>query len=303
MTLQGKVNASSLNLRDAPTLSASIVEVLSTNVVVEILSTVTGAAYDIPSGGSSSKWHGVRINGKTGFVAAFFITPVSPSGSGILAGSIEKAPAGLLGFDCASKLTPSIIQKFVSDPDDFKYCLRYLSLSDQKVSVDLSPQEAEDILDAGLALSPVQRVRLSGWVATGALGTTTGDNAAKNAKFIGFPSGVNVWLDLEGVKAGTPAASVTAYCNNWFDEVAKKGYIPGIYVGSGAILNGSQLAALKFEHYWKSGSTVPDIPGRGYQLIQTIPNPPLGEARHGITIDFDRTRTDDKGDQVLWLKR
>lgn len=299
--MQGKVTASSLNLRNAPNLSASIIEVLPTDTIVEILSTVTGGKYDLPSGGSSSKWHGIRVDSKTGFVAAFFISPIAPPGS--LAGNIEKAPAGLLGFDCASKLTPSIIRKFVEDPDGFKFCLRYLSLRDQRVNVDLSVQEAENILDAGLALSPVQRVRFAGWVATGELGTTTGKNAAQNAKFIGFPPGINVWLDLEGVKSGTPAANVKVYCNNWFDEVAKEGYVPGIYVGAGAILTGSQLANLKFEHYWKSGSTVPDIPGRGYQLIQTIPNPPIGEPRHGITIDFDRTRTDDQGDQVLWLRR
>jgi hypothetical protein len=96
---------------------------------------------------------------------------------------------------------------------------------------------------------------------------------------------------------------VIAYCNNWFDEVVAKGYVPGIYVGAGAILTGTQLANLKFQHYWKSGSIVPKIPDRGYQLIQTIPNPPLGELRHGIPIDFDLTQTDSLGGQVIWLRR
>jgi hypothetical protein len=120
---------------------------------------------------------------------------------------------------------------------------------------------------------------------------------------IGFPPGINVWLDLEGVRSGTSASNVIAYCNNWFDEVAAKNYVPGIYVGADAILTDTQLANLKFEHYWKSGSIVPSIPGRGYQLIQTIPNPPLGELRHGIHIDLDKTQTDSQKDQVLWLKR
>jgi hypothetical protein len=97
--------------------------------------------------------------------------------------------------------------------------------------------------------------------------------------------------------------SVNAYCNNWFDEVAAKSYVPGIYVGADAILTGTQLSNLKFRHYWKSGSTVPSIPGRGYQLIQTIPNPPLGLLRHGIHIDFDATQTDSLGGQVIWLRR
>ena len=54
-------------------------------------------------------------------------------------------------------------------------------------------------------------------------------------------------------------------------EVEGAGFVPGVYVGAGAILTGSELFwRLTTKHYWKSGSRVPDIPHRGYQLIQTI---------------------------------
>ncbi len=297
---QGKVTASSLNLRTAPNTSSPILASLPTGKIVDILNPVTGSSFSLPSGGTSNQWYDVQVDGQRGFVAAFFVQLLAPPGG--LQGNIEKAPPGLKGFDCASKLNSSLISQFVSDSDNFSYCLRYLSLGVQQVNVDLSTQEAQQILSAGLALSPVQRVRRAGWVATGALGTTTGQNAANNAQSIGFPPGINVWLDLEGVKSGTPANDVIAYCNNWFDEVAAEGYVPGIYVGANAILTGTQLANLKFEHYWQSGSTVPNIPGRGYQLIQTIPNPPLGELRHGIHIDFDKTQMDSDGNQVIWLQ-
>lgn len=297
---QGKVTASTLNLRTAPNTASSTLASLPTGKVVDILSTVTGGNYPVSSG-TSNQWHNVRVDGQTGFVAAAFIQPLAPPGT--LQGNIELAPPGLIGFDCASKLNPTLISKFANDPKNFRYCLRYLSLGTQQTNVDLSRQEAEDILASGLALSPVQRVRTSGWIPTGSLGTTTGQNAANNAVSVGFPAGINVWLDLEGVKAGTSASNVIAYCNNWFNEVAAKGYVPGIYVGANAILTGTQLANLKFQHYWKSGSTVPSIPGRGYQLIQTIPNPPMGELRHGIHIDYDETQTDSLGGQVIWLSR
>ena len=297
---QGKVTASTLNLRTAPNTASSTLASLPTGKVVDILSTVTGGNYPVSSG-TSNQWHNVRVDGQTGFVAAAFIQPLAPPGT--LQGNIELAPPGLIGFDCASKLNPTLISKFANDPKNFRYCLRYLSLGTQQTNVDLSRQEAEDILASGLALSPVQRVRTSGWIPTGSLGTTTGQNAANNAVSVGFPAGINVWLDLEGVKSGTSASNVIAYCNNWFNEVAAKGYVPGTYVGANAILTGTQLANLKFQHYWKSGSTVPSIPGRGYQLIQTIPNPPMGELRHGIHIDYDETQTDSLGGQVIWLSR
>ena len=90
-----------------------------------------------------------------------------------------------------------------------------------------------------------------------------------------------------------------AHCNAWFAEVAGAGFIPGIYVGANAILTGNELFwRLQTEHYWKSGSTVPDIPQRGYQLIQTIID---GDEIDGVAIDRNLTKTDNLSGTVLWL--
>jgi len=51
---------------------------------------------------------------------------------------------------------------------------------------------------------------------------------------------------------------------------------------------------LKTTHYWKSGSTVPDIPHRGYQMIQTIK---AGQ------VDRNVVKDDDFGNAVLWLTK
>lgn len=214
-----------------------------------------------------------------------------------LNGSVQKAASGLKGFDADTIITAETAAKFVAD--GYSFCGRYLSLGPQS-SPDLTPQEANDILDSGLALIPVQHVRMPGWHPTMELGQSTGVQAGENAKAVGFPPGVNVWLDLEGIASGTSAEDVIQYCNAWYDSVEQFGYVPGIYVGADSVLNGEQLYEnLKFAHYWKSESTVPEVSVRGYQLVQHFdPNPV-----NGIGIDIDNTQDDNLGGQVLWLKR
>jgi hypothetical protein len=70
-------------------------------------------------------------------------------------------------------------------------------------------------------------------------------------------------------------------------------------VGAGAILTGNELFwRLTTKHYWKSGSRVPDIPHRGYQLIQTIIR---NDKIEGVAIDRNLTKTDNFGGSVLLL--
>ena len=98
---------------------------------------------------------------------------------------------------------------------------------------------------------------------------------------------MNVWLDLEGVRHSAAAQDVIEYCNAWFEQVETAGYTTGIYVGASAILSGDQLFFnLRTKHYWKSGSAVPDIPHRGYQMIQRIVP---GDSVAGVLIDRNLT--------------
>jgi hypothetical protein len=143
----------------------------------------------------------------------------------------------------------------------------------------------------------VQHVRMPGWSPTAFMGQTDGANAASNAQALGFPAGVNVWCDLEGVNNASLAADVTGYCTAWFKAVSAAGFVPGLYVGANCILNGQQLYALPFENYWKSISKVPVLPARGFQMIQTVVPQPV----NGIGIDRNVTQTDSEGGQALWL--
>jgi hypothetical protein len=95
----------------------------------------------------------------------------------------------------------------------------------QQNANDLSAAEALDLLNAGLALMPVQHVRGAGWIPTAALGASDGVHAAYHAFVIGFAPGVNVWCDLEGVQPGASAQHVIDYCNSWYDAVNAAGYV------------------------------------------------------------------------------
>ena len=139
-----------------------------------------------------------------------------------LPGKVVAAPPGVHGFDTNSVLNRSICE--VAKARGFEFCIRYVSRQDVQPTGDLSEAEANVILSAGLALMPVQHVAPENWSPSRALGIRNGKNAAKHARQIGFPEGVNVWLDLEGAKTSTPHETMIAYCNAWFAEVEGAGF-------------------------------------------------------------------------------
>src|SRR5215831_19777119 len=211
----------------------------------------------------------------------------------LLPGIVQAANAGLLGLDTDGIVTPAKAADFFAR--GLRYCIRYVSRVAKQGPDDLSAAEALDILNSGLALMPVQHVRDSGWIPSAELGASDGVHAAYHAFVIGFPRGVNVWCDLEGVSQDSPAQQVVNYCNAWYDAVVAAGYVPGLYVGADAILDGQALRfRLKFAHYWKSLSNVPEIVGRGYQMVQSAE-----QIVDDISLDQDRTQVDSLGDRVL----
>jgi hypothetical protein len=145
---------------------------------------------------------------------------------------------------------------------------------------------------------PVQHVRLPGWIPTGALGTADGTHVSAHVTAIGFPPGVNVWLDLEGVDILTPTQAIMDYCNNWAGVISSAGCVPGLYVGVPSGLTGKQLGQLDFVHYWKSESgSTPTPTGFGFQMIQSHTT-----VDHGLQLDPDTTQNDQNGEAVFWLR-
>jgi hypothetical protein len=212
-----------------------------------------------------------------------------------LPGEVQGAVSSVPGFDCDTPLSADIARQFFTQ--GYKFCFRYLS-KEPVSSQDLSLQEAMGILNSGLALMPVQHAPKQGWFAHRALGQQHGQEASANAKTIGFPGGVNLWCDLEGVNSSAQAQDVIDYCRAWYEAVSAAGYVAGLYVGAETLLNGSQLYKLPFRHYWRSQSHVPDIPNRGYQVIQL--GPPL--QINGVWADLDVALNDSQGGAAHWLR-
>jgi len=115
---------------------------------------------------------------------------------------------------------------------------------------------------------------------------------------VGFPAGVSVWCDLEGVSRTSEEQDVIDYCEAWYEALVGTGYSPGLYVGPDSVLTGPQLYGLSFRHYWRSQSKVPHIPKRGYELVQFFP--PI--TANGILVDIDVAQNDDEGGQARWLR-
>lgn len=213
--------------------------------------------------------------------------------------TVKAAEAGTHGFDANTKLTATTA-KALKDAG-FEFAIRYLSRKARPPARDLTADELDIILDAGLAAMAVQHVAPAGWTPSEALGVECGANAAAHARAIGLAATCSVWLDLEGIARATPPSAVIAYCNAWFKEVESAGYTTGVYVGADCILSGDELYFnLKTKHYWKSGSTVPDIPHRGYCMIQRII---AGDVVGGVAIDRDVTFVDTLGSAPMLMTR
>jgi hypothetical protein len=212
-----------------------------------------------------------------------------------LPGTVQKAPAGLSGFDINSIVSTTVAQTLKNAGYDF--CIRYIPRTANLAAGNLSNTEALHILNAGLALMAVQHVALPGWAPTADLGTAYGGYAATYCKeVVGLPAGINIWLDLEGVAHGTPAQNVIDYCQAWYNEVNNAGYVPGIYVGYDTILDSQQLySKISFKHYWRAYNG-PVVNVRGFQLIQHTE-----KTINGITIDPNTTQNDKLGDAASWL--
>jgi len=200
----------------------------------------------------------------------------------------------LKGFDCNTKLSAEKALQFKQQ--GYGFAIRYVGRL-QQASFDIDQAEVNNILAAGLKLAIVQHCPKDGWIPTKDLGITYGQNAVKFSKEAGYNKGCIVYLDLEGVLPGTSKADIISFCNAWYGEVVKY-YTPGIYIGFNAFLTSEELyKKLKFQHYWKSFSKVPDVYKRGYEMIQKA------ECRvNGIAIDPDEVAGDKLGNFPVFME-
>lgn len=194
--------------------------------------------------------------------------------------------AGLRGFDCDRQITPAEAKKFFDKA--YRFVVRYI-VRQTPHDRDLSAKEIGGLFNSGLAVMPVQHVESeSDWIPSLEKGLSNGNNAARAAATLGFPTTTNVWLDLEGVNTAVDAATVVQYCNTWFDRVKAAGFTPGIYVGWHCGLSPDQLyRKLEFQHYWAAYNLNRDEEPtvRGIQMKQGAAK--KSDKPSGVVVDMD----------------
>ncbi len=121
--------------------------------------------------------------------------------------------------------------------------------------------------------------------------------AVQQMRSVQYPLAGTVFLDCESMMALTPTA-VLNWMNAWDAEVHANGYTAlGKYEGSGVPLTGQQWYSdlALTAHYWKSGSAVPMVAVRGYQVVQTR----MTHLFDGVAIDDDEVGPDRLGGQAM----
>lgn len=214
---------------------------------------------------------------------AEFIAHLSKEKPKVLDGHVFTAPTGTKGFDANTPVSPATAKKFLAK--DFHFVYRYVSRVAKQNPQDLTTSEVTGLLGANMAVGVVQHVGREGWKPTAALGKSYGTAAADRAAAIGFPPGVEVVCDQEGVDPKVEAAYAIEYLDAWHSAVAKEGFVPRLYVGWHCSLSAEQLYALRFTGY-VGAYNVDVVPAtRGFMLKQSAY--PGKAAVPGVAFSFD----------------
>jgi hypothetical protein len=201
------------------------------------------------------------------------------------------------GFDCNTKLSKATAVKFKKD--GWKFAIRYVGRNTM-ANYDIDGKELDNILSSGMDLGIVQHCPgVPGIIPTIETGKNWGANAREFAKELGYERTCILYLDLEDVNPAYKERQqdIYDYCNYWYDEVVQY-YTPGIYIGWHNYLSSMQMYEnLKFMHYWKSLSNVPEPAVRGFEMTQHS-----GGTKFGIQIDIDYVIGDKLGGVPKFMK-
>jgi hypothetical protein len=205
---------------------------------------------------------------------------------------VENAFVGARGTDSVQAIDAAHAQALKTWGMDF--AIRYLG--------SVTSSEIDAILDAGLAFMPVTYGLKHGTPLHQALGLMYGDRSVKQAQALGIPKGTTVWLDLEDC-TGT-AKEISSFVNSWSSVVSGAGFMPGLYVGAGAVLSSAELYALSVVRYWQSLSKEVDArgqiaePGCGWCMIQLFPSVTVA----GVFVDVDVVQQDYRNRTPAWVR-
>lgn len=161
----------------------------------------------------------------------------------------------------------------------------------------VNAQRVQYILDAGMGCFPVT---LAGEYVDG-----PNDEVAQ-LKALGFPPGIHVFLDMEGMTAyKTDPVKLIGMVDAWGKAVRAAGYKPALYVGNPQPLTKDELWKLDVELYWRGqGRTVDrnnalsEPWGCGWAMTQMYPSRNLGSP--AVWVDCNMVGQDYKGRVPVW---
>jgi Domain of unknown function (DUF1906) len=207
---------------------------------------------------------------------------------------IEPVPDALL-FDTDEVCSLAQLQALAAV--GFRGGIRTVTVEEAVDPSDITAEEVDNFMAAGLGLMLYQRPRLPGWVPSTALGRADAAVFVAKATRAGYLVGGSTWDDLEGI-GGTGAATI-AYANEKFADMRAASYPLGDYVGAGLPLTGDELyRELLTGCFWRSVSNVPDVAVRGYAIVQVAENVVVA----GVTVDISVARADRLGGRASWMR-
>src|SRR3989442_15888988 len=108
----------------------------------------------------------------------------------VLDGHVFTVPDGVRGFDANLIIPPNAAAAFIQR--GYRFCVRYVRRQTVH-DFDLTPDEADGLIGAGLGLMGVQHVQPeAAWTPPAAKGAANGDVAAPETPQVGIPAGGRV---------------------------------------------------------------------------------------------------------------
>jgi len=212
-----------------------------------------------------------------------------------MSAQVVQLPEGCRGFDADCAIDAEGARAWYAL--GFRFAMRYVR-RDPVHAFDLSREEVQILHGAGLAVGIVQHVAPEGWHPNAVAGSREGNIAAEACTKLGAPSGLTVWLDMEGVAAGTLAADAIAHAQRWYEAVRPAHFAPGMYVGWACGLTDDELYhAVSFPRFWKAYNADARPSVRGYCLQQfALPDAKRPAGYRGLDgIDENIARRDKLG--------
>ena len=142
-----------------------------------------------------------------------------------------------------------MVQTPMPNGQKVSFVFRYVSLDPVLKPGDITPNERDSIIGAGVPLLLVQHCRYPGWIANAVNGTQNGNAAGLDAQAVGYPPGAMLFVDLEGV--GDVGGPVDEYITAWAYAVQAYGFKPGLYQGYSCGIAPAVLAQhIEYGGFW-----------------------------------------------------